>query len=105
MGMEWRWKSSEKAGHSDLKQCCKVPTARKALKEAASTTHEPTNSNRIQGGERQGERAYDREALVTKGNRRRSGGCVGKSMFLPGEISLVLERATPHGGARSQQRP
>ncbi len=50
MGVEWRWKSSEKAGHSDLKRCCKVLTARKALKEAASTTHEPTNSNRIPGG-------------------------------------------------------
>jgi hypothetical protein len=32
------------------------------------------NKNRIEGGVDQGERARDREALVAKGRRRRSGG-------------------------------
>jgi hypothetical protein len=32
------------------------------------------NKNRIEGVANQGERAKDREALVTKGKRRRSGG-------------------------------
>jgi hypothetical protein len=32
------------------------------------------NKNRIQGAANQGERANNREALVTKGKRRRSGG-------------------------------
>jgi len=66
MGMEWRCKSSEKPDHRDLKRCRKAPTAREGLKAAASGTHEPTNRNRIRGGGRQGERAYDREAAVTK---------------------------------------
>ena len=34
----------------------------------------PTNRKRIEGGAEQGERAYGREALVTKARRRRSGG-------------------------------
>jgi len=67
MNMRWRWKSSEKLGHRDLKRCCKAPTARRGLKEAASGIHEPTNRNRIRGGgDLRGERAYDREAPVTK---------------------------------------
>jgi len=67
MNVRWRWKSSEKLGHRDLKRCCKAPTARRGLKEAASGIHEPTNRNRIRGGgDLRGERAYDREAPVTK---------------------------------------
>jgi hypothetical protein len=34
----------------------------------------PMNKNRIEGGANQGERARNREALVTKGRRRQSGG-------------------------------
>jgi len=34
----------------------------------------PMNKNRIEGVANQGERAKNREALVTKGKRRRSGG-------------------------------
>jgi len=42
----------------------------------------PTNRNRIRGDADQGERANDREALVTKGRRRRSGGRAGKASVL-----------------------
>ena len=39
---------------------------------------EPMNKNRIQGAAEQGERAINREALVVKEKRRRSGGCAAK---------------------------
>src|SRR6266849_5454198 len=42
----------------------------------------PTNRNRIAGDVEQGERADDREALVTKGRRRKSGGRAGKASAL-----------------------
>lgn len=38
---------------------------------------ELTNRNRIRGVVSQGERSRYREALATKGERRRSGGCAG----------------------------
>jgi hypothetical protein len=38
------------------------------------------NKNRIEGVAEQGERATSREALVTKGKRRRSGGRTVKEM-------------------------
>jgi len=43
---------------------------------------QPTNRNRIRGDADQGERANDREALATKGKRRRSGGWAGKARAL-----------------------
>ena len=39
---------------------------------------EPMNKNRIEGAAEQGERAMNREALVLKARRRRSGGCAAK---------------------------
>ena len=56
----------------------------------------PMNRNRIEGGAEQGERAGDREALVTKARRRRSGrSCREGLMFLPwGRSRLAPERAT-----------
>jgi hypothetical protein len=48
----------------------------------------PMNKNRIDGGANQGERANNREALVTKGRRRKSGGRAVKACVLPREISL-----------------
>jgi hypothetical protein len=69
-------------------------------------TREPTNRNRIEGVVGQGERAQDREAVAAKEPLRRSGGCAGKvtESYL-GRSRLMPERATPRGGARSQQRP
>ena len=43
---------------------------------------EPMNKNRIEGAAKQGERAKDREALVIKARRRRSGGCAAKECVL-----------------------
>ena len=55
----------------------------------------PMNKNRIKGAADQGERARDREALVTKGKRRRSGGRAAKECdpYL-GRSRLMPERAT-----------
>jgi hypothetical protein len=53
---------------------------------------EPMNKNRIQGAAEQGERAENREALVVKAKRRRSGGCAGKECVLTwGDLALCLK--------------
>src|SRR5271154_5892742 len=55
----------------------------------------PMNKNRIKGVADQGERAKNREALVIKGKRRRSGGRAVKECVLTwGDLRLVPERAT-----------
>ena len=52
----------------------------------------PMNKNRIKGGADQGERASDREALVTKGRWRRSGGRAVKECVLTwGDLALCLK--------------
>jgi hypothetical protein len=52
----------------------------------------PMNKNRIKGVADQGERARDREALVTKGRRRRSGGGAAKECVLTwGDLALRLK--------------
>ena len=43
---------------------------------------EPMDKNRIEGGAGQGERARNREALVVKARRRKSGGCAEKECVL-----------------------
>lgn len=56
---------------------------------------EPMNKNRIEGAGEQGERANNREALVIKAKRRRSGGCAAKECdpYL-GRSRVMPERAT-----------
>ena len=52
----------------------------------------PMNKNRIEGVAEQGERARDREALVTKGKRRRSGGrAVNECVLTWGDLSSCLK--------------
>ena len=52
----------------------------------------PMNKNHIEGATDQGERARDREALVTKGKRRRSGGRAVKECILTwGDLALRLK--------------
>ena len=52
----------------------------------------PMNKNRIKGVADQGERARYREALVTKGRWRRSGGRVAKECVLTwGDLALRLK--------------
>jgi hypothetical protein len=49
----------------------------------------PMNKNRIKGAADQGERARDREAHVTTGKRRRSGGRAVKECVLNwGDLAL-----------------
>src|SRR5512147_2033835 len=50
------------------------------------------DKNRIEGAAEQGERAQNREALVIKGRRRRSGGCAAKECVLTwGDLALWLK--------------
>ena len=66
----------------------------------------PMDKNRIEGAADQGERAIDREALVTKVKRRRSGGGAVKECVLTwGDLALCLKGQRCRAGARSQQRP
>jgi hypothetical protein len=66
----------------------------------------PMNKNRIEGAAYQGERARDREALVAKGKRCRSGGRAAKECVLTwGDLALCLKGRRCRAGARSQQRP
>jgi hypothetical protein len=52
----------------------------------------PTNRNRISGAVVQGERASDREALMTKGRWRRSGGRARKGVVLiRGDLASCLK--------------
>jgi len=61
-------------------------------KEAWSVNREPMNKNRIEGAAEQGERAKDREALVIKAKRRRSGGCAMKVCVLTwGDLASCLK--------------
>jgi hypothetical protein len=53
---------------------------------------EPMNKNRIEGAVEQGERAKNREALVIKARRRRSGGCAAKECVLTrGDLALWVK--------------
>ena len=53
---------------------------------------EPMDKNRIQGAAEQGERAHNREALVIKAKRRRSGGCAVKECVLTwGDLASCLK--------------
>ena len=65
---------------SKVKRNCVRATERG--KEAWSINREPMNKNRIEGGAKQGERARNREALVTKARRRKCGGCAMKVCVL-----------------------
>ena len=49
-----------------------------AAERSVERTFEPTHRNRMRGGAKRGERAYDRKAPATKDWRRRFGGCERK---------------------------
>lgn len=53
---------------------------------------EPMNKNRIEGTAEQGERACNREALVIKARRCKSGGCAVKECVLTwGDLASCLK--------------
>jgi hypothetical protein len=97
----WRWKSSRElvtAGEATRR----ASDREAGVKEAGSCG--PTNRNRIQGGAEQGERATDREALVTKARRRRSGGRAAKVDDLTrGDLALCLKGQRWPRGQRSEK--
>ena len=61
------------------RNCMRVTECRK---EAWIVNCEPMDKNRIEGAAKQGERARNREALVTKAKWRKSGGCAVKECVL-----------------------
>ena len=75
---------------SEAKRNCARATERG--EEAWSVNRGPMNKNRIEGAAEQGERARNREALVTKAERRRSGGRAMKECVLTrGDLASCLK--------------
>lgn len=75
---------------SEAKRNCERATDRG--KEAWSVNREPMNKNRIEGVAKQGERARNRKALVTKARWRRCGGCAMKVCVLTwGDLALRVK--------------
>src|SRR5262249_2743096 len=71
--------------------------------------HEPTNRNRIGGVADQGERAFDREALATKGKRINPAAVWGTALDLTwGDLALRLKgrrRKTVRAVSRGRTSP
>ena len=100
------WSQEPRANH-------KAQAARPRLKEVRSRSCGLTNRNRVAGAASQGERASTREALATKGGRRKPGNRAAKATTLTwGDLALRLkgrrreaEREVSRGrssGARSR---
>ena len=87
----WRCKSSrELVTVSEVK--CNCMRVTECGKEAWSVNHEPMDKNQIEGDANQSERARNREAFVTKGWWRKSGGCVMKECVLTwGDLASRLK--------------
>src|SRR6266545_5709152 len=91
MGIDLEVKALSQAGHSERSEPQSVgPRGRR--EGSGERSCGPTNRNRIEGGAEQGERAKDREALVTKARRRRSGGRAAKvDVLTRGDLALCLK--------------
>ena len=75
---------------SEVKRNCMRAT--ECGKETWSVNCEPMDKNQIKGAAKQGERALNREALVIKAKRRKSGGCAVKDCVLTwGDLALRLK--------------
>jgi hypothetical protein len=62
------------------------------------------NKNRIEDTAKQGERARDREALVIKAKRCKSGGCAMKEcVFTWGDLALCLKGRRPRRSEKSAE--
>ena len=70
-----------RADHSERSEA-QLREGDRAWKGSVERNCEPMDKNRIEGAAEQGERACDREALVVKAKRRKSGGCAGKECVL-----------------------
>jgi hypothetical protein len=102
MGIDLEVEILSRAGHSERSEPQSVgPRGRR--EGSGERSCGPTNRNRIEGGAGQGERAKDREAVMTKARRRRSGGRAAKvDVLTPGRSRLAPERAT--AAARPTER-
>src|SRR2546423_1174652 len=91
MGIDLEVEVLSRAGHSERSEPQSVgPRGRR--EGSGKRSCGPTNRNRIEGGAEQGERACNREALVTKARRRRSGGRAAKANVLTrGDLALRLK--------------
>ncbi|QCC02638.1 hypothetical protein E6A55_08960 [Cupriavidus necator H16] len=86
----------------EAKRNCERVTDRGEERERSC---EPRNTNRIEGGADQNERAKLREVLAIKGRRRISGGCAVKEYVLTwGDLASCLNGQRRRAGARSRQR-
>ena len=75
---------------NEVKRNCVRVTERG--EEAWSISCEPMDKNRIEGVAEQSERARNREALMIKAKRRKSGGCAAKECVLTrGDLALWLK--------------
>ena len=75
---------------SKVKRNCVRVTERG--KEAWSVNREPMDKNRIEGAAKQGEWAWNHEALVTKARWCKCGGCAMKVCVLTrGDLALFLK--------------
>ena len=75
---------------SKVKRNCVRVTERG--KEACSVNREPMDKNRIEGAAKQGEWAWNHEALVTKARWCKCGGCAMKVCVLTrGDLALFLK--------------
>jgi hypothetical protein len=72
--------------------------------EAWSVNREPMDKNRIEGAAKQGERAWNRKALVIKARWRKSGGCAEKECVLTwGDLALCLKGRRPCRSEKSAE--
>jgi hypothetical protein len=81
MGADWEVEVLPGLGHKDRRE----PQGRKRerpFEGSGERTDGLTDRNRVRGDATQGERATNREALVTKARRRKPGGRVGKASVL-----------------------
>ena len=87
---------------SEVKRNCVRVTDRG--EEAWSINREPMNKNCIEGAAKQGERAQNRKALVTKARWRRCGGCAMKVCVLTwGDLASCLKGRRPCRSEKSAE--
>jgi hypothetical protein len=78
MGVDLEVKDHPRPGHRDRSEP-QLREGDRPWEGSGERIRGPTNRNRIGGAADQGERAMNREALVAKGKRRRSGGRAEKA--------------------------
>ena len=79
------------AGHSEQSEV-QLRKGDRPWGGSTERSREPMNKNRIRGDAVQGEQAKDCEALVAKGQRRKSGGCaVTERVLTRGDLALCLK--------------